>query len=179
MPNLTLDQRLTRMSQCRGMHVAYSVAMPAGRIDRDAWALAVQELTVRFDPGPRGDGNKSAFARRVGVTTKTMERWAKRETDVKIETVRALIDALKLNPQEGGELLARIGFHIGVVQPPVPVDPRQDRVVQLILDDRRLTEDERTALVRRELDRIRREQDARQADYEWYLQQRREERGTA
>jgi transcriptional regulator with XRE-family HTH domain len=179
MPPLTLDQRLTRMSQCRGMHVPYSAAMPAGRIDRDAWALAVQELIARFDPGPKGEGNKSAFARRVGVTTKTLERWAQRKTEVKIETVRSVVEALSLDPRESADLLTRIGFRFGVIAPPVPVEPEQDPVVRMILDDPQWTEAERAALLKRELQRIKREQADRIADYEWYLQQRRTERGTA
>lgn len=177
MPPLTLGERFASMSQCRGTHVAYSPAMPVGRIDRDAWAREVQALVVRFDPGPRGDGNKSAFARRVGVTTRTMERWARRETDVKVETVRSVVDALQLTPHEVGELLARIGFHLGAIQPPAVVDPSEDPVIRMILDDPQWSENERTALVKRELDRIDRERLARIADYEWYLRQRREEPG--
>lgn len=165
-----LDLRVTRMSSCGGMHVAYSAAMPGGRIDRGAWARAVQRLILRFDPGPRGDGNKSAFARRIGMTTRTIERWIGQVHEVKIETVRSVIDALHLSPQESAELLAEIGFHLAT-RPQRP-DPREDPVIRQILDDPRWSEEERTELVQSQLDRIEADALRRQDEYDRYLRLR-------
>lgn len=146
------------------MHVAYSAAMPGGRIDRSAWARVVQRLIVRFDPGPGGKGNKSAFARRIGMTTKTIERWISQSHEVKIETVRSVIDALHLNPQESAELLAEIGFHLGA-RPGYP-DPREDPVIRQIMGNPRLTEDQRADLVKVQLDQIEADVKRRQAEYD-------------
>lgn len=164
MPPLHLDLRLTKMSQCSGMHVAYSAAMLGGRIDRGAWARAVRELLVRFDPGPRGDGNKSAFARRVGVTTRTIERWIAETNDVRFENVRSIIDALGLTPLEASELLAGLGIHLG--DPPAPQDPRTDPVIQEILNDPTLSDDDREELVRMQVERIEQDLARRRADFE-------------
>lgn len=152
------------------MHVAYSAAMPGGRIDRGVWAREVQRLIVRFDPGPRGDGNKSAFARRIGFTTRTIERWISQSNEVKIETVRSVIDALHLNPQESAELLAEIGFHLAA-RPEFPM-PREDPVILLILADPQWTDDQREELVQAQLDRIEADTVRRQEEYDRILRLR-------
>src|SRR6185436_18520115 len=110
-PPLALDQRLTRMSRSRGTHVAYHLAMSGGRIDRDAWAREVDALAERFDPAPSGGSNKSAFARRIGRTRKTLERWAARSTDVSHDSVSAVLEALNLPPKESSEILQRVGAY--------------------------------------------------------------------
>lgn len=156
MPALTLDQRLTRMSRCSGIHVAYSLPMLGGRIDRDAWAREVDALVVRFDPGPRGNGNKSAFARRIGMTRMTLERWAARATDISPDSVRQILERLALEPKEQVALLTRVGYLVpgGTLSPPGVPNPYNDRVVQEILADEDLTEAQRADLVQVQIDRI-------------------------
>jgi len=158
-----LDLRVTRMSSCGGMHVAYSAGMAGGRIDREAWAGVVQRLMVQFDPGPRGDGNKSAFARRLGRPTRTVERWINRQVDVKIETVYSVVDTLDLGPQGSAEVLAEIGIHVSA---PISQDPRDDPIIREILADPRWTEAQRTQLVQAQLDRIEADRERRRAEYE-------------
>lgn len=164
------------MSQCRDTHVAYSADMLGGRIDRDAWALVIDAFIDRFD-----GGNKSAFATRIGLTRQTLIRWLARKTDISHESVRQVFDRLKITQEEQAELLARIGYLAAepAPPPPAPVNPSDDPVIRMILDDPQWTEAERTRLVKRELERIKREEAQRVADYEWYLQQRREARDTA
>jgi len=99
------------MSRSRGTHVAYHLAMSGGRIDRDAWAREVDALAERFDPAPSGGSNKSAFARRIGRTRKTLERWAARSTDVSHDSVSAVLEALNLPPKESSEILQRVGAY--------------------------------------------------------------------
>lgn len=155
------------MSQCSGMHVAYSPAMLAGRIDRDAWAREIDALIVRFDPGPRGEGNKSAFARRIGMTRKTLERWAARATDISPDSVRAVSEQLQLTQQEQIDLLTRVGYLTdGMPVPPTYPDPREDVVIRRIMADQRLTEDQRAELVQVQIDLIEQDVKRRQAEYE-------------
>ncbi|TWG21017.1 hypothetical protein FHX34_103546 [Actinoplanes teichomyceticus] len=152
------------MPQCRGTHVTYSLAMPMGPIDREAWAREVQQLIVRFDPGPKGTGNKSAFARRVKVTTRTIERWIAQENDVKVETVRALLTALNLSRQESVELLGRIGFHLG--GSPVMPDPDSDPVIQRIKADPAWNDEQRKDLIEAQVERIKDDTRRRMEEYE-------------
>jgi hypothetical protein len=140
--------------------------MLGGQIDRDAWAEEVDALVKRFDPGPRGEGNKSAFARRIGMTTKTLERWAARATDISPDSVRKILDGLQLSHDEQAELLTRVGYYVtGMPEPPAVPDPRDDPVVQRILADRSLTEEQRVELVQIQLDRIKADLDRRTDEY--------------
>jgi hypothetical protein len=161
------------MSECRGTHVAYSLAMLGGRIDRDAWAEEINALIVRFDPGPRGHGNKSAFARRVGLTTKTLERWANRATEISTESARQVLDSLGLPQSEQIELLTRVGYvEAGAmsfavhhaVEPAVP-DPYKDDVIRQILNDPGLTERQRAELVQIQIERIDADLQRRREEY--------------
>lgn len=141
--------------------------MLAGRIDRDAWAREIDALVIRFDPGPRGEGNKSAFARRIGMTRRTLERWAARSTDISPDSVRAVAESLNLSQQEQIELLTRIGYLTGTMpDPPVYPDPREDPVIQHILADTRLTEAQRTELVKVQLQLIEEDVRRRRAEYD-------------
>jgi hypothetical protein len=163
-PPLALDQRLTRMSQNCRTHVAYSLAMLGGKIDRGAWAREVDALVVRFDPGPRGDGNRSAFARRIGMTRQTLTRWATRATDISPESARQVLDKLSLPQREQIELLTRVGYLIdGMPEPP---DPRKDPVIAAIMADPTWTDDQRAELVQVQLDRIEADLARRRAEYE-------------
>lgn len=154
------------------MHVGYSPGMPERRIDRDAWAKVVRGFV---DAASRG--NKSAFARRVGMTTKTIDRWLAGTVDVSEQSVRVVAEALDQNPMD---LLVLLGYYRPdeIVAPPARVDAREDPVIQAILDNRKLAESEKAALVKRELERIEQDRLRRLADYEFYLQQR-DSRGTA
>jgi hypothetical protein len=146
------------------MHVTYSSAMPMGPIDRSAWAQEVQQLIVRFDPGPRGEGNKSAFARRVKVTTRTIERWIGQKNDVKVETVRAVLEALDLGQQESMDLLGRIGWHFtGPIGSP---DIDNDPVIQRIKADPKWTDDQRKHLIEVQVERIKDDMRRRLEEYE-------------
>jgi hypothetical protein len=167
-PHLTLDQRLTRMSQCRGMHVAYSPGMLAGRIDREAWAREIDTLMLRFDPGTQGEGNKSAFARRIGMTRQTLKRWAACETDISPESVGQVLDRLDLSPEEQTDLLTRIGYFAptATLARPTYPDPGEDPVIQQIMANPRITEDQRAELVKVQLDLIEADVQRRQAEYD-------------
>lgn len=154
------------------MHVGYSPGMAERRIDRDAWAKVVQGFV---DAASRG--NKSAFARRVGMTTKTIDRWLAGSVDVSEQSVRVVAEALGQNPMD---LLVLLGYYRPdeiVATPPAPIDPREDPVIKAILGNGQLSETEKAALVKRELIRIEQDQARRLADYEFYMQQR-EARGT-
>lgn len=149
------------------MHVAYAPGMLGGRIDREAWAREVDALVVRFDPGPRGEGNKSAFARRINMTRKTLERWAAHASDVNPESVRAIAERLQLTQQEQIDLLTRIGYLTpDMPVPPVVADPREDPLIRQILADDHLDEDQRAELVQLQLDRIAADLARRRAEYE-------------
>lgn len=154
------------------MHVGYSLGMPGGRIDREAWARELAALITRFDPGgPKGVGNKSAFSRRIGITTRTIDRWLACQVDVSAESVRAVAEALGLPSQERAELLAKIGFWTTVA--PVSPDPAKDPVILAIMADPYWTEEERVALVDREIKRIEADRERRREEYEWMLQRQR------
>jgi hypothetical protein len=163
-PYFTLDQRLTRMSQCSDTHVAYSPDMLGGRIDRGAWAIEIDALIDRFDRG-----NKSAFARRIGRTRQTVMRWLAQETDTSLESVRQVLDQLRLSQDEQGELLTRVGYLPAggsMPAPPAYPNPREDPVIKQIMADPQLTEDQRADLVQVQLDLIEADVKRRQAEYE-------------
>jgi hypothetical protein len=159
---ISLGERVTRVSPKPVTRVRYSLAMPGGRIDREAWARELAELIGRFDPGARWPGNKSAFSRRIEFTTRTIDRWLAQQTDVEPDSVRAVGDRLGMSEQQQVEMLTRIGYFtnaavipdgIRIEEPEVP-DPYKDRVVRRILDDPTLTEEQRAALVQLQLDRM-------------------------
>jgi hypothetical protein len=184
MPPLLLDQRLTRMSHCRDTHVAYSPDMLVGRIDRTAWAREMTTLMLRFDPGNRGDGNKSAFALRIGLTRQTLQRWFDEKTDISPESVRQVFDRLQLTSREQREILARVGYLPDngptneLPEPPAIPDPYQDKVIQQILANTALTKEQRDELVEEQLDRIEADLERRQEEYQRQLR-RLEARRTA
>lgn len=169
-PALTFTLRAT-VPVGSGAHARYAVGVGEGKIDRAAWADLMTDL-IRSETS----GKKAPFARLIGVDTRTLDRWLRREVDVREESVRAVARNLDRRPMD---LLVRVGYYqLNDVSPPAPVDPREDPVIQAILGNRRLNENEKTMLVKREIERIERERAQRLADYEWYLQQRRAE-GTA
>lgn len=169
-----LSQRLTRMSHCSDTRVAYSPDMLGGRIDRDAWSREIDTLIDRFD-----HGNKSAFARRIGLTRQTVMRWLAQETDTSLESVRQVLDQLRLSQEEQGELLTRVGYlPVGgsMPAPPSYPDPRDDPVIKRIMADSQLTDDERAEMVQVQVDLIEADMKRRQAEYERTVGFRRDRR---
>lgn len=156
-----------------GIHARYAlVVAPDGGINREAWAHVVSSLRQE-----EAKGKTATFARKIGVDPRTVDRWLRQQVAVKEENIRAVARALDRSPME---LLVQVGYYeAGEIAPPTPVDPHDDPVIQRILADPYWTEEERIALVDREIERIRREQLRRIDEYEWFLRQRREERGTA
>lgn len=159
-----------------GMHARYAlVVAPDGGIDREAWAHVVASLRQS-----EAKGKTATFARKIGVDPRTVDRWLRQQVAVKEENIRAVARALDISPVD---LLVQVGYYQpGEIAPPDPVDPRKDPVVKMILADPRWTEDERIALVDREIARMKREQERRIEDYVWFVRKEREgrdERGTA
>lgn len=134
---------------------------------RSTWATFLVQQTAR--PG----WSVARLARESGIHRSTIFRWIKGDGGITMQSIRAIADALQVDMQVA--LLAAGNL----VMAPPPVDPREDPVIQMILSDPEWSEAERTALVKRELTRIERERRQRLADYEWFLQQRGEARGTA
>ena len=91
------------MSVVPGVHVGYSHGVAERRIDRDAWAGLVGKLVTG-----KSRGNKSAFARTVGVTARTLDRWLAAEVDVSEASVRAVARAFDLDAME---LLVGVGYY--------------------------------------------------------------------
>jgi hypothetical protein len=146
------------------MRVRYSAAMTGRAIDRSAWASVVRDLVRDLD-----GGNKSAFARRVGYTTKTIDRWLAGAVDVSEGAIRQVAERCKRNPVE---LLVTIGYYrpdelaLSASERPTYPDPREDPVIQKIMADPRLTEDQRADLVQVQLDLIEADVKRRQAEYD-------------
>lgn len=172
----SLGKRVTRLSVGRGIHVGYTPNMPTGRIDRKAWADEVAAFIRRFDPGSRDPGNKSAFARRVGVTTKTIDRWLACQNDVSYESVSQIVQRLNIPDREQMELLHRVGYYSGLgaglaalipsAPPLIPQDPHEDPVIRQIMDDPRLSEAERLELVQEQVAIMDADRQRRMDDYE-------------
>lgn len=165
---ISLDARLTRVSHFPTPRVGYHRAMLGGRIDRKAWAKEVADLIARFAPGPRPPGNKSAFARLIGMTTRTIDRWLACETDVSLDSVRTVADKLSLPEREQTELLTRIGYLSpgGFLAPPEIPNPHEDPIIQQIMADSGLTKEQRAELVDIQLDRIEADRDRRRDEYQ-------------
>jgi DNA-binding transcriptional regulator YdaS (Cro superfamily) len=73
------------------------------KVDRSAWAAEVARL-VREE----ADGNKSAFARMVGLkTVKTVDRWLAGDVEVSQSSVLMVCRALKIAPIT---MLIRVGL---------------------------------------------------------------------
>lgn len=109
-------------------HVAYPVLVPERRIDREAWAKLVAELVNK-----ESAGNKSAFARLIGVKApQTIDRWLKGIVDVSEVNVRQVARACGLNP---AELLVRLGYYapteVGIGPTPAP-STEDEEAVRLI-----------------------------------------------
>ena len=143
-----------------GVHARYSAVVAAdGSVDRDAWAQLVGDLMAR-----ESRGKKVPFARKIGVDPRTVDRWLRQEVDVKEESVRAVAGALDLRAID---LLVQVGVYKAAdITPPVYPDPREDPVIQHILADPRLTEAQRTDLVKVQLQLIEEDVRRRRAEYD-------------
>ena len=87
-------------------------------MDREAWAREVERLI-----GEESAGNKSAFARRIGVgSVKTVDRWLAQSVNVSEESVRAVCRALNLPV---APMLVKVGFitEQDLPQQYQPIDP--------------------------------------------------------
>lgn len=102
--------------------------MAERRVDRTEWAAIVTDLLQR-----ESNGNKSAFARLVGVKAGiTVDRWQKGTVEVTDENVRAVARAVGMNPVD---LLVRVGYYDAdeVNQVPSPqLTAADERAIQII-----------------------------------------------
>jgi hypothetical protein len=148
--------------------VGYDPGMGPRRIDRNAWATVIGGLVTT-----RARGNKSAFARQVGYTTRTIDRWLAAEVDVSESSVRQVAERMGRNPIE---LLVTVGYYrpdeVGIVPPPPPVI-QEDPVIQLIQADPQWTPEERAGLMKREAELIAADVERRRQNYLWLAKQHR------
>lgn len=143
-----------------GIHARYSLVVAEdGSVNRDAWATLVAELLER-----ETKGKKLPFARKIGVDPTSVDRWLKRQVDVKEESVRAVARKLDLQPVD---LLVQVGYYkTSEIAPPSYPNPYDDSVVQQILADPRLSDAQREELVQVQLDLIEKDVQRRRAEYE-------------
>jgi transcriptional regulator with XRE-family HTH domain len=143
-----------------GTHARYSLDVTTdGGIDRGAWAQRVADLRAS-----ETRGKTAPFAKKVGVDPRTVDRWLRREVDVKEESVRAVARALNRSPVE---LLIQVGFYAASeIAPPAVPDPREDPIIRDIMADPRWTDEERTELVKAQLERIEADFVRRRNEYE-------------
>lgn len=143
-----------------GAHARYSLVVAEdGSINRDAWAQLVAELIQR-----ETKGKKLPFARKIGVDPRTVDRWLHREVVVKEESVRGIARTLGL---QAIDLLVQVGYYkMDELTPPLLPDPREDPIIREILADPRWTEDERTDLVKAQLDHIEADTKRRRDEYD-------------
>lgn len=99
---ITLTLHQPSVSGWTTTHVVYPERV--SEIDRAAWASVVAELLAK-----ESAGNKSAFARLIGVkSVQTIDRWLKGIVNVSEANVRQVARACGLNP---GALLVRLGYY--------------------------------------------------------------------
>jgi hypothetical protein len=161
-PALALVSR-TGMSVGSGIHVGYSRDVSERRVDREAWADLVRKLVTG-----KARGNKSAFARTVGVTARTLDRWLAGEVNVSEASVRAVARAFDLDAMN---LLVAVGYYEpDQVTKRTPADA-DDEAMQLILTDPRLSDRQKKRMIQR-LDELRARDRAREAEeVRWWIEQ--------
>lgn len=139
--------------------------MASGGIDREAWAKIVKSLRLA-----ETKGKTAPFARKIGVDSRTVDRWVRCEVDVKEENVRAVARALNRSPVE---LLVQVGlYRVDELAPPALPNPYEDPIIREIMADPRWTEEQRADLVRAQLERIEADFIRRRAEYEQLLRLR-------
>lgn len=150
------------------IHVPYADAVTARKVDRAAWAEAVEQLVLERDRG-----NKAAFGRRVGVDSKTVGRWIQQFGDVSEESVRQVARSCGINAME---LLVRVGYYDGAeVGAQLDAGERDilETVERLGLPDK--IRDRMLARYRARMDEGRRRAlDEVKADLEWAAEQQRD-----
>jgi len=152
------------------MDVPYPLAVSERKVDREAWAHEIARLIQE-----EAAGNKSAFARRIGLGVRSIDRWLAREVNVSEESVRNVCRALNLPPMP---MLVRVGYYQQVETGPGPAEllaedeaalrlideaddaeipPSLKRQLRLhVLEQRALHEQQRLAEVQRMIDLARR-----------------------
>ena len=113
------------------IHVQYPDGMPGPvrAVDREAWAAEVARL-IRDE----ADGNKSEFARMVGLkTVKTVDRWLAGTVAVSPASVAAVARALRLSSLD---LYRTVGLLPEAEDlPPVAGRDRQDAQARRIIEE--------------------------------------------
>lgn len=119
---------------------------------------------------------KAAFARRLSVDRATVFRWeggtSRPDSPAVVVTIADLF-GLDLD-----EALTAAGLRPAPSPPPERPTQQRDPVIQWILDNPLFSDDEKVALVKRELARIARERADRIAELQWLVRER-GRRGTA
>jgi hypothetical protein len=92
-----------RVASQPDMNVPYSLSVSERKVNREAWAHEIARLIQEED-----GGNKSAFARRVGIGIRSVDRWLARTVNVSEESVRDVCRALNLPPLP---MLVRVGYY--------------------------------------------------------------------
>ena len=156
--SFTLRQATTPSES--GTHARYPLRVTTdGRIDREAWAQVVKSLRLS-----EAKGKTAPLARKIGVDPRTVDRWLRREVDVKEESVRAVARALDRSPVD---LLVQVGFYqADEIAPPTAPNPYEDPVIKRIMADPRWTDDQRAELVQVQLATIEADLQRRQAEYD-------------
>lgn len=117
----------TRAPLRRDTDVTYA-ALVAGRVDREEWAKVLLQLIAE-----ESGGNKSAFARLIGSTYRTVLRWLNEEVDVTEAKVREIAQALNISPVG---LLIRVGYYqqaeLDRAGPPTPEEIAADPALRVI-----------------------------------------------
>jgi transcriptional regulator with XRE-family HTH domain len=129
----------------------------------DAWAVYVRR--VREAAGL----TKAALAKRLDINRATVFRWESGSQHPEPAAVIAVADAFGLDVNEA---LAVAGYLPTAEPPPERPTTQRDPLVQWILDNPELTEDEKLALIKRELDRQARERTDRIAELDWMIRER-------
>lgn len=99
--------------------------MAQRRIDRDAWANVIADLIRRLHRG-----NKSAFARQVGITTRTLDRWLAASVDVSEASVRQIAERIGRNPLD---LLVMVGYYRAEELIAAPGEPARPLMPELLV----------------------------------------------
>lgn len=127
---------------------------------RNTWATFLAQQTAR--PG----WSVARLARESGIHRSTIFRWLKGDGGITMQSIRAIASALGVDMQT-----ALLAAGNSVTAPPPP-DPREDPIIQAILADPRWTEEQRTELVKAQIERMEQDLARRRAEYEMLRQYR-------
>lgn len=145
------------------MRVRYSLPMAARDTDRAAWAAEVARLIHE-----EAAGNKSEFARLVGITYKTVNRWLSSQVDVDVASIFQIAEKLHRNPVP---MLVKVGHLSSEYAPQPAAEPTDgDPVIDAILESD-LPNRKKYALIQR-INAQRAQQAEREwADVQWLIEQ--------